>query len=45
MPKRLEQLLRREAEKKHLRGERKNAYVYGTIRKVEKAKAQKKGKK
>lgn len=34
MPKKLEQQLRRQAEKKGLTGERKNAYVYGSLRKT-----------
>lgn len=33
MPKKLERKLEREASKKHLTGERKDAYVYGTLRK------------
>lgn len=32
MPKKLEQALKRQADNKGLRGERKNAYVYGTVR-------------
>lgn len=32
MPKKLEAKLKREATKKGLTGERKNAYVYGTLR-------------
>lgn len=38
MPKKLEQKLMKEAAKKGLTGERKNAYVYGTMAKIEKAK-------
>ncbi len=34
MPKKLELKLKREATKKHLTGKRKNAYVYGTLRKT-----------
>ena len=34
MPKKLEQALKREANKKGLTGERKNAYVYGALRKT-----------
>lgn len=34
MPKKLEQKLKREASKKGLKGERKAAYVYGTMRKT-----------
>ena len=34
MPKKLEAKLKREAAKKGLTGERKNAYVYGTMRGV-----------
>jgi len=33
MPKEMEEALMREAEKKGLTGERKNAFVYGTMRK------------
>jgi len=32
MPKLAEALLRRQAEKKGLKGDKKNAYVYGTLR-------------
>lgn len=32
MPKKLEQALRKEAEKKGLTGERKDAFIYGTMR-------------
>lgn len=32
MPKLAEALLRRQADKKGLEGERKNAYIYGTLR-------------
>lgn len=34
MPKKLEQALLKEAIKKHLSGQRKDAYVYGTLRKT-----------
>lgn len=34
MPKKLEKKLRREANKKGLKGERANAYVYGSLRKT-----------
>ncbi len=34
MPKKMEQELKREAEKKGLKGARKDAYVYGTLRKT-----------
>jgi len=34
MPKKLEQKLKREATKKGLTGKRKNAYIYGTLRKT-----------
>lgn len=34
MPKKLERELMQEAAKKKLKGERKNAYVYGTMRKT-----------
>lgn len=39
MPKKLEQDLRRQAEKKGLKGDRKDAYVYGTMRQIEERKA------
>lgn len=38
MPKKVERKLKAEANKKGLTGERKNAYVYGTLRKIEKGK-------
>ena len=45
MPKKMEQALRREAEKKGYTGERKDKYVYGTMRKTGwKPSHQKKGK-
>ena len=34
MPKRLEQRLQQEARRKHLTGARRNAYVYGTLRRL-----------
>ncbi len=34
MPKKLEDELKREAAKKGLKGDRKDAYVYGTLRKT-----------
>lgn len=34
MPKKLEEKLKREASKKGLKGERRDAYVYGTLRKT-----------
>lgn len=34
MPKKLERELLKEAAKKHLSGDRKNAYVYGSLRKT-----------
>lgn len=37
MPKKAEAALKREAAKKHLTGDRKAAYVYGTLQKIEKA--------
>lgn len=33
MPKKMERELKKEAEKKGLKGERKNAYIYGTMMK------------
>lgn len=41
MPKELHDKLEREARKKHLTGERKDAYVYGTLSKIEKHKKKK----
>lgn len=44
MPKKLEAKLKREATKAGLKGDRKNAYVYGTLRKTGwKPKKEKKG--
>jgi len=37
MPKKLEHELAKEASKKHLTGDRKNAYIYGTLAKIKKA--------
>lgn len=34
MPKKLEQQLKREASQKGLKGDRRDAYVYGTLRKT-----------
>jgi hypothetical protein len=34
MPKKMEKALEKEANKKGLKGKRKNAYVYGTLRKT-----------
>lgn len=34
MPKKMEEALKREAAKRGLTGERRNAYVYGTLRKT-----------
>lgn len=34
MPKKLEEALKKEAEKKHLKGKHKAAYIYGTMRKT-----------
>lgn len=36
MPKKLENKLKKEAKNKGLTGERKDAYVYGTLRKIAK---------
>lgn len=38
MPKKVHKSLVKSANKKGLKGERKNAYVYGTLRKIEKRK-------
>ena len=45
MPKKLERKLKRLAAKKGLKGERKNAYVFGTLQKIEKAKKAKRRRK
>jgi len=34
MPKKMEKALKKEAEKKGLKGKRKNAYIYGSLRKT-----------
>lgn len=44
MPKKMEQSLMRRAAEMGLKGERKDAYVYGTMAKMEKEKGQKKPK-
>lgn len=44
MPKALHDKLAREAAKKGLKGKRKNAYVYGTLNKIESRKKKKKTK-
>ena len=44
MPKKMEQSLMRRAAEMGLKGERKDAYVYGTMSKMEKKKDQKKPK-
>ncbi len=44
MPKKLHDKLEREAEKKGLTGKRKDAYVYGTLTKIEEAQKRKKKK-
>lgn len=44
MPKELHRKLAQQARKQGLKGERKNAYVYGTMSKIEKARARKHGK-
>ena len=41
MPKKLEEKLEKEAKKKGLKGKRKDAYVYGTLRKIEEWKKKK----
>lgn len=38
MPKAIEDELKKQADKKKLTGDRKNAYVYGTLAKIEKFK-------
>jgi len=38
MPKEMERKLLIQAIKKHLKGKRKNAYIYGTLAKIKKAK-------
>lgn len=34
MPKKMEKALKKEAKKKGLKGKRRNAYIYGTLRKT-----------
>lgn len=41
MPKKLHDKLERQARKKGLKGDRKDAYVYGTMNKIEKRKKKK----
>lgn len=41
MPKKLHRKLEQEAKKKGLKGDRKNAYIYGTMNKIEKVKKKK----
>lgn len=38
MPKKLKRKLKRKAEEKGLKGERKKAYIYGTLKRIEKNK-------
>ena len=45
MPKKEHEMLERQARKKGLKGESHDAYVYGTLQKIEKAKAKKRAKK
>jgi len=42
MPKKAHRALSRQARKKGLKGKRKKAYIYGTLRKIEEAKKRKK---
>lgn len=42
MPKKVENKLKAEATKKGLTGKRRNAYIYGALRKIEKEKKRKK---
>lgn len=42
MPKKLHEALKKAAQKAGLKGERKQAYIYGTMQKIEKAKKRKK---
>jgi len=44
MPRKFERKLKEEAKKKGLGKERTNAYVYGTMKKIEQRRAQKRGK-
>lgn len=41
MPKKVERALEREADRKGLRGDRRDAYVWGTMNKLKKAKKRK----
>lgn len=45
MPKALHDRLAREAKKKGLKGDRKNAFIYGTLSKIESGKGKKNGRK
>ena len=45
MPKAAHEALEKQARKKGLKGKRHDAYVYGTLNKIEKGKKAKKGKK
>ena len=38
MPKKVHEKLEKEAKKKGLKGEKKDAYIYGTLNKIEKSK-------
>lgn len=42
MPKKIHDKLAREAAKKHLTGKRKNAYIFGTLNRIEHKKGKKK---
>lgn len=44
MPKKMEEKLKKQAEKKGLKGDRKNAYIYGTMQEKTTWKPGKKGK-
>ena len=44
MPKKLHEKLEKEAEKKGLKGKKKDAYIYGTLRKIEEKEKKKKNK-
>lgn len=41
MPKKDEEKLRRQADKKGLKGKRRRAYIYGTLQKIQKRRKQK----
>lgn len=41
MPKKIEKMLKKSAKKKGLKGNRADAYVYGTMNKIEKARKKK----